>query len=266
MTIPKWIKRSIDFSVTIILWMYFTLGYFILFSPFYFFSFLFSNNHEKSFQKLNHRFFKSFFWVVQIITPRLHIHIENDVYSIRSSVIVCNHISYLDPILLISLFDQQKTIIKKTFLKVPIFGWLLKTSGYLFTSTEETFNIFLSEGVGSLKNYLLSGGNIFIFPEGTRSRDGKIGRLNKGAFTIAKRCRAPIEVLMIKNTNTLFAPEKFLFNTCVPNTVEVKRILSLQPEYASGTFSIQALIEQVRKAFDTSARSNLYTRPNTEAL
>ena len=182
--------------------------------------------------------------------PVYSIHIDDDVYSIRSSVIVCNHISYLDPILLISLFDQQKTIVKKTFLKVPIFGWLLKTSGYLFTSTEETFTSFLLEGVENLKNYLLSGGNIFIFPEGTRSRDGKIGRLNKGAFTIAKRCRAPIEVLMIKNTNTLFAPGKLLFNTCVPNTIEVKRILSIQPDYASDTFSIQTLIEQVRQAFE----------------
>ncbi|MBI5603239.1 MAG: 1-acyl-sn-glycerol-3-phosphate acyltransferase [Deltaproteobacteria bacterium] len=250
MTIPKWLKRSIDFSVTIILWMYFTLGYFILFSPFYIFSFLFSINRETSFQKLNHRFFKSFFWVLRIITPRLTIHIDEDVYSIRSSVIVCNHISYLDPILLISLFDQQKTIIKKTFLKVPVFGWLLKTSGYLFTSTEETFATFLLDGVENLKNYLVSGENIFIFPEGTRSRDGKIGRLNKGAFSLAKRCRAPIEVLMIKNTNTLFAPGKWLFNTCAPNTIEVKRILSLQPEYASGTFSIQSLIEQVRQAFE----------------
>ena len=250
MIIPKRIKRSVDFSVTIIIWMYFTLGYFILFSPFYFFSFLFSHNREKSFQKLNHRFFKSFFWVVRIITPRLHIHIDDDVYSIRSSVIVCNHISYLDPILLISLFDQQKTIIKKTFLKVPVFGWLLKTSGYLFTSTEDTFTTFLSEGVENLKNYLLSGGNIFIFPEGTRSRDGKIGRLNKGAFSLAKRYRAPIEVLMIKNTNTLFAPEKFLFNTCIPNTIEVKRILSLQPEYTSGTFSMHTPIEQARQAFE----------------
>ncbi len=250
MTIPKWIKPSIDFLITVILWIYFTIGYFILFSPFYLFSFLFSTNHEFSFQKLNHRFFRSFFWVLQIITPRLQLRIDDDVCSIRSSVVVCNHISYLDPILLISLFDKQKTIVKKTFLKVPVFGWLLKISGYLFTTTEETFTSFLMEGIDNLKNYLLSGGNIFIFPEGTRSRDGKIGRLNKGAFSIAKRCRAPIEVLMIKNTNTLFAPGKWLFNTCVPNTIEVKRILSIPLEYTSDAVSIHALVEQVRQAFE----------------
>ena len=254
MTIPKWIKRSIDFIVTLTLWFYFTLGYFVLFSPFYCFSLLFSNNRENSFQKLNQRYFKSFFKVLQTITPGLNIHIDRDVFSIRSSVIVCNHISYFDPILLLSLFERQKTVVKRTFLKVPILGWLLKTSGYWFTTTDETFTSFM-EDVENLNDYLLSGGNIFIFPEGTRSRDGKIGRLNKGAFTIAKRCRAPIQVLMVKNTNRLYAPGKLLVNTCIPNTIELKRILSLQPEYASDTFSIHTLIEQVRQAYELQGQT-----------
>jgi 1-acyl-sn-glycerol-3-phosphate acyltransferase len=249
MTIPKWIKRPIDFFVTIIVWIYFTLGFCLLFSPFYFFSYLFSKNPEESFQKLNQKFFKSFFMVLQFITPRLNIHIDDDVYSIRSSVILCNHISYLDPILLISLFEKQKTIVKKSFLKMPIFGWLVKTSGYLFPITGETLTAFQLERVENLGNYLLSKGNIFIFPEGTRSRDGELGRLKKGAFTIAKRCHAPIQVLMIKNTNQLFGPGKLLLNTCVPNTIEVKRIMGIEPEYASDSFSIHALIEQVRQAF-----------------
>jgi len=249
MLIPKWIKGVVDFSITIAAWIYFTLGFFILFSPVYFLAFLFSGRRQESFQKLNHLFFKSFFGLVQLITPGLDIDIDDEVYSIRSSVVVCNHISYLDPILLISLFEKQKTIIKKTFLKVPVFGWLLKTSGYLFTSAEEAFNIFLLEGLETLKDYLARGGNLFIFPEGTRSRNGKLGRLNKGAFTIAKRCGAPIEVLMITNTNTLFAPGKFLFNTSVPNAIRIRRILHFEPDYHSETIFPQDLIDQVRKAF-----------------
>lgn len=250
MTFPQWLKRPVDLFVTLFLWMYFTLFYFILFSPFYLFSFLFSNNRENSFQKINQRFFKSFFVVLRIITPRLNIRIHDDVYAIRSSVIVCNHISYLDPILLVSLYEKQKTVVKKTFLKVPVFGWVLKTSGYLFSTSDETFTSLMLERFENLKNYLSSGGNLFIFPEGTRSRDGKIGRLNKGAFTIAKRYQVPMEVLLITNTNQVFKPGKFLFNTCVPTTIEVKRMGSFHPQYTSATFSIHTLTEQVRQVLE----------------
>ncbi|MGA3083438.1 MAG: lysophospholipid acyltransferase family protein [Thermodesulfobacteriota bacterium] len=250
MTIPRWIKGPVDLLVTLFLWVYFTFGYFILFSPFYLFSFLFSDNLENSFQKINHRFFKSFFILLRIITPRLNIRIDDDVCAIRSSVIVCNHLSYLDPILMVSLFEKQKTVVKKTFLKVPVFGWVLKKSGYLFSTKEETFTALMLERIKDMENYLSSGGNLFVFPEGTRSRDGKIGRLNKGAFTIAKRYHAPIQVLMINQTNKLLKPGRSLLNTCVPITIEVKRIGSIPPEYTSDGLSIQRVMEQVRQFFE----------------
>jgi 1-acyl-sn-glycerol-3-phosphate acyltransferase len=250
LTIPRWIKGPVDLLVTLFLWVYFTFGYFILFSPFYLFSFLFSDNLENSFQKINHRFFKSFFILLRIITPRLNIRIDDDVCAIRSSVIVCNHLSYLDPILMVSLFEKQKTVVKKTFLKVPVFGWVLKKSGYLFSTKEETFTALMLERIKDMENYLSSGGNLFVFPEGTRSRDGKIGRLNKGAFTIAKRYHAPIQVLMINQTNKLLKPGRSLLNTCVPITIEVKRIGSIPPEYTSDGLSIQRVMEQVRQFFE----------------
>lgn len=250
MAIPKWIKRSIDLLVTIMAWIYFTLGCFILFFPFYLFSTLLSKNPEASFQKINQRLLKSFFIVLRIITPHLTIHIDDDVYALRSSVIVSNHISYLDPILLVSLFEKHKTIVKKTFLKVPVFGWLLKTSGYLSATTDESFTALMLERVEKMEQYLSSGGNVFIFPEGTRSRDGRIGRFKKGAFTIARRYQVPIQVLLISNTNILLQPGKFLFNTCVPNTIEVKRIGTIHPEYTSAPFSIHSLIEEVEHVYE----------------
>jgi 1-acyl-sn-glycerol-3-phosphate acyltransferase len=151
---------------------------------------------------------------------------------------------------MVSLFEKQKTVVKKTFLKVPVFGWVLKKSGYLFSTKEETFTALMLERIKDMENYLSSGGNLFVFPEGTRSRDGKIGRLNKGAFTIAKRYHAPIQVLMINQTNKLLKPGRSLLNTCVPITIEVKRIGSIPPEYTSDGLSIQRVMEQVRQFFE----------------
>jgi 1-acyl-sn-glycerol-3-phosphate acyltransferase len=107
------------------------------------------------------------------------------------------------------------------------------------------------ERIDSMDGYLASGGNLFIFPEGTRSRDGTVGRLNKGAFKIAKLSRTPVNVLFIRNTNKLFTPGKFLFNTMVPNTISIELIDRIDPEYQSDSFSIAQLISQVHSLLET---------------
>jgi 1-acyl-sn-glycerol-3-phosphate acyltransferase len=246
---PTWIKHIKPFAdpfLTLIYWSYFTLGYIIFFSPFYVGTAVFFKNRERIFQQLNHLFYRGFFFLVGKITPGLSIHIQDQVLSIRSSVIVSNHVSYLDPILLISLYGMQKTIVKSVFFRLPIFGWVIKNSGYLPSETGYDLNTLMIEQIEGMEAYLASGGNLFIFPEGTRSRDGKIGGLNKGAFKIARRCRAPISVLFIQNTDRLFRPEKFLFNTCIPNTIKIELIGNIIPDDQRPLPGISRLMNEVR--------------------
>jgi 1-acyl-sn-glycerol-3-phosphate acyltransferase len=128
---------------------------------------------------------------------------------------------------------------------VPVFGWMLKQAGYVPSTSEGKLSELVIERIDTMDGYLASGGNLFIFPEGTRSRDGSIGRLNKGAFKIAKLSRTPVNVLYIRNTNKLFTPGKFLFNTMVPSTITVELIDRIDPEYQSDNFSIAQLMSQV---------------------
>ena len=219
---PKYLKPVADIVIPLICWIYYIPGYLLFFAPVYLVSFAFSGNRERAWQKLNHQFFKIFFRLLQYITPGLSFQVADEVFSIRSAVIVSNHASYLDPILLISLFEKQKTIVKRTFFKLPVFGWILKTSGYIPSALDG--NTDMIRRIEEMGAYLATGGNLFIFPEGTRSRDGRIGRFNKSAFKIAANCNAPIYVLFIKNTHFLYPPGGFRFNTCVPNTVRVELI------------------------------------------
>jgi 1-acyl-sn-glycerol-3-phosphate acyltransferase len=52
----------------------------------------------------------------------------------------------------------------------------------------------------SIEKTLKAGINILIFPEGTRSNNGSLNRFKMGAFKIAKKYNAPIEMLMLTNT------------------------------------------------------------------
>jgi len=238
----KYLKPVADIFIPLICWIYYIPGYLLFFAPAYLAVFIFSKNREIAWQKLNHLFFKIFFRLLQSITPGLSFQIADEVRSIRSAVIVSNHVSYLDPILLISLYEKQKTIAKRTFFKLPVFGWILKTSGYIPSILDG--NSDMIRRIEAMGAYLASGGNLFIFPEGSRSRDGRIGRFNKSAFKIAANCNACICVLFIQNTAVLYPSGRFRFNTCVSNTIRVELIGRIEPD--NKNTSVSELAEKAR--------------------
>lgn len=241
--------RILDCSATMACWAWFTLGFILFFSWRYLAYALFVKNPEIQFQRLNSLFYRIFFRVVSVTAPRQKIEIDERIAAIKSSVIVCNHLSYLDPLLLIALFPRHKTIVKTRFFGTPIFGWMITKSGYLPATGEGRFSGLMIAQMDTMAQYLKDGGNLFIFPEGTRSRDGKIGELNKGAFKIARMCSAPLYVLQLRNTDNLFTPGKFLFNTRVHNTIGVKIIEHIEPDYQKNPPSSAELLQQVQRAY-----------------
>jgi 1-acyl-sn-glycerol-3-phosphate acyltransferase len=239
-------RRVWDIAVTLILWSYYIMGYLVIFSPFYLYSFFFPPRREASFQKLNQRLHRLFFALVRVLIPGVKWRIFDEVSSIRSSIIIANHLSFLDPILFVSLYEKQKTIVKSDYFHYPVFGWILKTSGYMPSLADGLFTEDIMNQVKNMAGYLAEGGNLFIFPEGTRSRDGRIGPFDKGAFSIAKLCRAPIRVVSIRGTDKLYPPDGLWFHTGSCDAVEVELAGSIEPDYKSRAFSMPGLMAEAR--------------------
>lgn len=235
----------IDLIITLLLWTYYTVGFVLFFAPFYLLAYLFSKKPAHRYQKLNSLFYRVFFKMVRLLIPACRWKIDPAVRQIRSSIVVSNHISYLDPILLISLYARHTTIAKASLFKIPIYGKMLALSGYLPSVATPRLADLMLRWMDNMPGHLAAGGNLVIFPEGTRGRDGRIGRLNKGAFKIARICRAPVKVLFISNTEKLFQPGRFLFNTQRANTIRVELLAAIDPDYDAGTFAIDALMEKV---------------------
>lgn len=250
MFLSRFFHFAIDLSVTLILWFYFMFGYlfivFFLYGPVY----IFAKNRATSLQRLNHVHLKIFFALTKRLAPKTKYNIPDNLRDIHSSIVVCNHLSYLDPILLVSLFRQQRTIVKHTFFKVPIFGWFLKNYGYISSGADTMMGAEMINHLEDIKQHLSSGGILFVFPEGTRSRDGRLAPFNKGVFTIARYCNAPLKLILIRGTNKLFQPGHFLFHTQEHNEIELRLIGSLNPDYKSKDFSIAALADEARKIFE----------------
>jgi 1-acyl-sn-glycerol-3-phosphate acyltransferase len=205
-----------------------------------------NHSRETAVQRLNHRFFRGFFGLVRRVSPGLRIRVSDEVRRIRGAVVVANHRSYLDPILLVSLFPRQKTIVKSGFFRVPVFGWLLKMSGFLPSATENDPELLMVRQMETMGDFLADGGVLFVFPEGTRSRDGNLGPFNKGAFKIARNCGAPIRVLRIQNTERLFSPGRFRFHTCIPNTISVEAVGTLEGADLEKGRPLSEIMDRVR--------------------
>lgn len=108
-----------------------------------------------------------------------------------ASVVICNHASFLDILLTIMQHPKLILLTNKWVWDSPIFGGVVRLADY-YPVMEG------AEGsVEQMRERVAEGYSIVVFPEGTRSTDGKIKRFHKGAFYIAEQLNIPILPLLI---------------------------------------------------------------------
>jgi 1-acyl-sn-glycerol-3-phosphate acyltransferase len=219
-----------DLTVTLLLWLYFTLGFIVFFLPLYGGAYFFKRSPEAAFQKLNHYFYRVFFHFLRLLIPGLAIRIDPALRKLRGAVLVSNHHSYLDPLLFQAVFQRQSTIVKSAFFRVPIFGWFIKIAGYMPASAEGPFADLMLQRMASLRDFFSAGGVLFVFPEGTRRPGQPVQSLHEGAFKIAHRCRVPLAVARIRHTEKIFPSGHFLFRTGQAVTIKVDLVAVLNDE------------------------------------
>jgi len=120
----------------------------------------------------------------------------------RPVVFACNHASQFDiPILYEALPVQFRFVAKKELFKIPLLGFAMRLAGYIpiDRSGGKAALRSLQEAVGSLK----MGRSIIIFPEGTRSPDGRLGPFKTGGILIAVRAGCPIVPVAISGSHNV---------------------------------------------------------------
>jgi len=104
-------------------------------------------------------------------------------------VIACNHRSYADPILLsLKVKKRCAYMAKEELFKNPFFSCLIRAFGAFPVERGKGDNGIIDKAIDKLS----SGKNLAIFPEGTRSKDGKVGRGKTGVALIAARAGVPV--------------------------------------------------------------------------
>jgi 1-acyl-sn-glycerol-3-phosphate acyltransferase len=118
----------------------------------------------------------------------------------RAYVYMSNHQSHLDiPILYATLPSTTiRMLAKKELFEIPLWGRGLRAAE--FVEVDRGNHARAVKSIEFAAKLLRDGVSIYLAPEGTRSRDGKIGPLKKGGFHLAIGTRAPIVPVAIRGT------------------------------------------------------------------
>ncbi|KAK3012135.1 hypothetical protein RJ639_011759 [Escallonia herrerae] len=143
-------------------------------------------------------------WALSAVTPFLKIEfegLENLPPPNTPAVYVSNHQSFLDIYALLTLGRSFKFISKTAIFLIPVIGWAMYLMGLIPLKRMDS-----RSHMASLKrcmDLVKKGGSVFFFPEGTRSKDGKLGDFKKGAFSIAAKARVPVVPITLIGTGKI---------------------------------------------------------------
>ena len=149
---------------------------------------------------------------------RVKVRGQENIDSKASYIFVANHQSLYDmPLVYGWLKNNFKWIIKKEFRKMPIMGKTCELMGHIFIDRSNPMRAKHSLDLAK-QNLKQGNSSIFLFPEGTRTRTGQIGKFKRGAFTIASDLHLPIVPVTI---NGAFNALPKGLNYIIPGTIEM---------------------------------------------
>ena len=135
---------------------------------------------------------------------KVRIHGREKIDPRKVYVMVSNHQSGLDIMVLFKLHRHFKWVAKKGLFRIPFIGWNMGLNGYIpiERSRGRSKLQMMDKAALSLK----AGNSVMIFPEGTRTRDGNLQSFKSGAFRLAKDTEA--EILPVAISGTFYAIRK----------------------------------------------------------
>ena len=126
----------------------------------------------------------------------------------KSHIYIPNHLSFFDIFSLLAYLPVDfKFILKEELMHIPILGWSMRRAGYISIarSSPAKARRTFRQAVERIK----SGTSLVMFAEGTRSKDGHLQPLKRGAFQLAIASGSPIVPIAIKGTKEIMPKRSF---------------------------------------------------------
>lgn len=170
----------------------------------------------------------------------------------KSYVIVSNHQSQLDILLVYRLFFPMRWISKKEVIYLPIIGWNMLLNGYVLLKRGDKESI--RQMMNDCERMLARGLSIMIFPEGTRSKTGILKPFKYGAFILAKNMKKPILPIVINNSKDALPKHSLRFHGYHKMEVKVLDQIEYQ-EFAD--MEVEEITEMVKKMISSHVKEHI---------
>ena len=128
--------------------------------------------------------------------------------GLKTAIYCANHQSAMDiPILFVNLPVQFRFVAKRSLFKLPFLGWHLSRSGHIPVDRGRPKGARMSLDAAAEK--IRAGSSVLLFPEGHRSRDGKLLPLRPGSFYLAIQSGVPIVPITLNGTRAALKPDTY---------------------------------------------------------
>jgi 1-acyl-sn-glycerol-3-phosphate acyltransferase len=174
---------------------------------------------------------------------RLRVEGRENMVPGQTYVIVANHASAADILVVYRLFRHFKWVSKAENFRAPIVGWTMTLNRYIPLRRGDKNSIIAM--FDACRRELQWGSSVLLFPEGTRSLTDELRPFKRGAFEIAKSTRLPILPIVLEGTRAALASHGM---TCGRATMVVRILPPILPASFENT-GPQELADQVREVF-----------------
>jgi 1-acyl-sn-glycerol-3-phosphate acyltransferase len=164
-------------------------------------------------------------------------------------VVVSNHESFVDILLISHLPWEMKWLSKAELFRIPVLGWMLRLAGDI--PIKRGFGPSAAEAIARCREALANRVSVMIFPEGTRSTTAELLPFKDGAFRLAVDAGVPILPLVVHGTSTALPKHDWRFG----RSIAVVKVLDPIPTIGLTPADVPELRDQVRKLIiDARAR------------
>jgi 1-acyl-sn-glycerol-3-phosphate acyltransferase len=160
----------------------------------------------------------------------------------RSCIFMSNHVSNLDPPVVLPLLPGRSSVLlKKQLMSIPILGRAMRMAKFVPVARGHRRDA-AQASVEAAADALRSGLHILVYPEGTRSVDGRLSTFKKGPFFLAQETQAPIVPIALSGTQTMLRKGSYAIT---PGLARIQLLPAIEPsDYATR----EALLLAVRSA------------------